>query len=568
MKRFPLLLLIILSFVFLTLIIPLFVLNPTLYSHKGDVSTPFHSNPTILSGYSDERSADVSALMQDLLDAPQPIVLNIKVRDFEEAERALSEYKEKSQYFTRVVINLDLTESAIGDLQRENRKNLVTLEKLINDSVRYDQINRLEIQYRSQDDPTLLYTLTYEGEAVQKAIEKSIKEYQDRSPVILGLSNQLDLDPTNYNKSVEILNEIRELDRINQETRIINQPPLSVANLSLSVTPASGRYGDTLQVLGAYTFMRLSNVTLVLDSRDWITVVPDQNGVFSSPLTIGRIRSGNHFVFATSNNHHSNIATFSVVPANTGLTLDTSPGKQWSEVSVEGRLVTDALPVANASVSIFVDEFEAMRVDTDQEGHYYTTITVYPGNHTLQSSFDDPAYPLNPAVSDTHTITVSPPGSPLWSVLIGSGIILGGIFVSIWYLRRSYQKTTSIPGEPPRPAIGAIPSESMVMPTYQADIIIQYQTFFDKREWSEAAHLLYLSFIERIDLLHVVSNPSAMTPREISLILSKPFPEVPIRSFINRYEEIWYGGYPLLQHDLLLTEWIKIISRDAEEGNG
>jgi hypothetical protein len=567
MKNLPLLLLILLSFVFLTLVVPLFVLHPSLYTNEENAFTPYHSNPAILGGYSGERSADVSSLMQELLDAPQPIVLNVKVSDFEEAERALEEYKEKSQYFNQVIINLDLTDSTIGDLQRENRKNLAELESIINESMQFDQINRLEIQYRSQDNPALLYTVTYEGEAVRKAIEKSAKEYLDREPKILALSNQLDLNTTKYNESDEILKEIVEMDQVKQETRILNQPVLSPSSLSLAVSPESGHYGDTLQVDGAYTFMHLPNVTLILDSRDWKTVVPDQNGVFGSPFTIGRIRSGDHTIFATSNNRNSNIATFSVVPVDTNLTLDTLPGKYWNEVNINGSLYAGVLPVASAPVMILVDEFDVQTFETNQEGYYDGMLLISAGNHTIQSSFDDTAFPLNPTVSDIHTITVSSPGRILWSVLIGAGIILVSIFVSVWYLRRSDQWAKSISSEYPQPEMVHVSVETMEKTPFQAEVLVRYQTLFDDREWSEAAHLLYRSFIERINFLHVGPDPSAMTPRELFIILSKSFPGAPIRSFINRYEEIRYGGYPLLQQDPLLTDWIKIISRIAEEGN-
>jgi hypothetical protein len=116
-------------------------------------------------------------------------------------------------------------------------------------------------------------------------------------------------------------------------------------------------------------------------------------------------------------------------------------------------------------------------------------------------------------------------------------------------------------------AIVPVPAETMVKPTFQSDVLVRYQTLFENREWSNAAHQLYRSFIERIDSLHMVPDPSAMTPRELFIILSKSFLGEPIRSFINRYEEIRYGGYPLLKQDPLLTDWIKIISRIAEERN-
>jgi hypothetical protein len=569
MKRLPLLFIIVLSVVFLTLVIPLFVFHPSLYSsEENDAFTSYHSNPAILGLYADERSADVSALMQELLSASQPIVLNIKVKDFEDAERLFREYKEKSQYFNQVVINLDLTESTIGDFQRENQKNLADLEWIINQSAQLDQVNRLEIQYRSGEDPALLYIMSYEGDAIQENLENGIKDYLNREPKILELGNQLDLDTTNYKESGEILKEIDKINQETQETRDLNRPVLNLSALSISVSPNSGYYGDTLQVVGAYPFTQLPNVTLVLDNRDWKTVMPDQNGVFRSLFTIGMNRSGDHFIYATSNNRYSNSASFRVVQGDTNLTLDTYPGKHWNEVYINGSLYSRVIPVKSAPVIILVDEFDVLTVETDQNGDYSALLPLFPGNHTIQSRFEDTSFPLNPAVSGVHIVTISSTGRILWSVLIGTGIILISILISVWYLRRSDHGITRKSGELSLPESVPVSAEILAKPSFQADVLARYQILFENSEWSGAAHLLYRSFIDRIDFPDLVTNPSTMTPRELFNILSKLFPGAPWRSFLSRYEEIRYGGVPLLQQDRLLTDWIKIISSITEEGNG
>jgi hypothetical protein len=567
MKRLPLFILVVLSIIFLIITIPIFVLNPSLYTIYQGAYTQYHSDPAVLGVYSHELSPDVSAFMQELLNAPEPIVLDLKVRDFEEAERALNEYKEKSKYFNQVVIHLDLTESAIGDFQQENRKNLVALEKIINDSAQFDQINRLEIQYRSEDNPALLYSITYQGKAVQNAIEKSAKDYIDREPKIIAIGNQLDLNTTDYQESGELLKDVLEADQAQQETRNQNQPVLNISSLSLAVAPDTGHYGDTIQVTGAYSFMLLPEVTLMLDSKDWKTVMPDQNGIFGSAFAIGTIHTGDHFLLATSNNRYSNIATFSVVSVDPNLTLTMFPGKQWGEVAINGSLVADVQPVINAPIVILVDEFERMTVETDENGYYNAMLSLPPGNHTIQSSFDDPAFPLNPAVSDIHSVTVSSPERFMVSVLLGTGIILFSFLISIWYLRRSSLPIESVFSEPPLLDTVPLHGRSTLEPDFRDDVLGQYQTLFEKKEWSEAAHLLYRSLIERIDVLHVLSGLVTMTPRELSSLLSKMLQGAPVRSFINRYEEIRYGGFPLSHQDPLLTEWLVIISRVGEEKN-
>jgi hypothetical protein len=167
-----------------------------------------------------------------------------------------------------------------------------------------------------------------------------------------------------------------------------------------------------------------------------------------------------------------------------------------------------------------------------------------------------------------HIVTISSTGRILWSVLIGTGIILISILISVWYLRRSDHGITRKSGELSLPESVPVSAEILAKPSFQADVLARYQILFENSEWSGAAHLLYRSFIDRIDFPDLVTNPSTMTPRELFNILSKLFPGAPCRSFLSRYEEIRYGGVPLLQQDRLLTDWIKIISSITEEGNG
>jgi hypothetical protein len=567
MKRLPVLIFILLSIVFLGITIPVFVLNPSLYTVNIGSSTSYHTNPEVLWVYSGEKSDDVSALMQELLDAPEPIVLNLKVKDFEEAKRALNEYKEKSQYFNRVIVNLYLTNSTIGDLQRENRKNIADLEQIINNSVLFDQIQRLEIQYQSEDNPAMLYSIIYQGKGIQNALEKSTKAYLDREPSIIAIGNQLALNTTNYQESGELLQDVLTTDRAEQESRNLNQPPLNISSISLAVTPFTGHYGDTLQVTGAYSFMLLPEVTLLIDNNYWKSVVPDQHGIFSSPLMIETLQPGDHIIIANSTNRYSNIAAFNVVSIDPNLTLTATPRNYGNSVTIHGSLDANMQPVTDVPVMILVDEFEIMTVDTDEKGYYNAEVLLSPGNHTIQSSFDDPARPLNPTVSESLLITVSSPGRSLVSILAGTGIVLFSIFISTWYLRRSRRMFATETSESPAAEMFTPAGETIEKTKILEDILSRYKTLFKSKEWSEAARLLYSSMIKRIDFLQVIPEPETMTPREIFIPLSRLLHEAPLWSFITRYEEIRYGGFPLVEQDLLLSAWTEIISNISEDAD-
>ena len=547
-----------LSVAFLVLLSP-FILHPDLYTIENESSTPYQSNPAALEQLSQEKSADLYALMQDLLDAPQPIVLNIRIRDFEEAERAFEEYREQSRSFDSLVVSLELTESAVGDFQRENRKNLAALERMINESAQFEEINRLEIRYRSEDNPSLLYSIVYEGEAVHQALSKTTGQFREREPDILEISREFGLNTTRYQEAVETLEEIVEADRVRQDERAATQPVLNPTILSLSVSPHTGTYGDTLQVAGTHTFMRLTEVALILDSRDWKTVRPDDNGVFRTTLPIGKIRSGIHVIVATSGSLYSNIVSFTIEPSDTTLSLECDAA--GSEITCTGNLFAGDVPVRTAPVRILVDGTDQVQAETASDGTFTVVFTLPAGDHSLQAIFDGEGYPLNPSESEIRMVTISPATPLPLAVLIGIGFIGIASLGAAWYLHRQ----TGIPVIRPAEEAEAVPAPFIQEPPPPSpvDVLISYKDLVASGQGSEAAHLLYRSLTNRI---FVIIDPSAKTPRELLALLRDSPLAIPFRSFITRYEEVRYGGLPIKEKDPLLSHWNAVLAF-LEEGS-
>jgi hypothetical protein len=214
-----------------------------------------------------------------------------------------------------------------------------------------------------------------------------------------------------------------------------------------------------------------------------------------------------------------------------------------------------------------VDEFDVLTVETNQEGYYSAIFPVSAGNHTIQSSFDDITFPLNPSFSDIFIINVTPTGTLNWSMSIGLIIILVSMVVSVWYAHRSKQTIVSISPEAPLPANFTTSEESLEKTPFQEDVLAMYQHHFERREWSKAAHLLYRSIIERIEFLSIESDLSTKTPRELLPLLSPLLSGISLQSFVKRYEEIRYGGCRLLEQDPLLLHWIQITSHIMGAGN-
>jgi hypothetical protein len=561
MNRIAMLVAGLLCVAFLVLLSP-FILHPSLYTIGNESFTQSQANPAALEQLSQEKSGELYGLMQDLLDAPQPVVLNIRIHDFEEAERAFEEYRQQSRSFDKLVVSLELDESAVGDFQKENRKNMAALERMINESAQFQELNQLEITYRSEQNPSLLYTVTYEGQAIQQAITKTSDEFRARSQNILEISQELGLNVTRYLDSVKVLKEIADADRVRQNQRVADQPALRASQITLSVLPAYGTYGDTLQVRGTHTFRNVQDIVLYLDSREWKTVRPDQNNIFGTTLAIGKIRSGLHLLFARSGNLNSNIVSFTIVPVNSTLSLQVEPGGRWEEVVCTGSLMAGEVPVSGALVGVLLDGVDLLEVPTAPDGTYETSFNLTEGEHTLQTVFDGVGYPLNPSESEVLAITASPsaspaPGLPV-TVLAGIGFIGLATLGAVWYLRR--QGTVPVVIEPEAATVVAEtpPDEQKPPPPPPVDVLISYQDLFTAGNWGEAAYGLYRSLTAR--LFPDAADPLAKTPRELLAGLGPAPVAVPFRSFVGRYEEVRYGGLPLQAQDPLLTHWNAVIS--------
>ncbi len=422
MNRLSLLVFIALSAVFLAMFTPLF-LNPSLYTPDAKSSTFYHQNPAS-SQYSYKRSDDIQSMMQELLDTQLSIVLSIKIRNFKDAKREFSTYYDKSLYFNEVVFRLDLNESLIGDFRSENRENLDDIGRIINDCEQLDEINRLKIQYSAEKKPALFYSVSSNGAEIQNALIKTTTQFRDRGVNIIEISRQLNLDATRFQKVDGILKEIVDEEEKKQEEWELKPPETGLSSISLSVSPVSGRYGDTLQVTGGSAYFHRPEVTLVLDGNTWETLQPDTRGVFSTPLKIETIRAGRHAIFATDGIIYSDLVTFSVIPAQPVLTLEVYPVNQRSQIFCSGEMNAEGIPVTDAPVRILVDDFEALSVNTNETGFYEASLNPSQGNHTIKAIFDDAAFPLNRSETGVQIIEIEPSFSTLLLIFLGAGVVI------------------------------------------------------------------------------------------------------------------------------------------------
>jgi hypothetical protein len=577
MRRLSLILLAVLSILFLLLISP-YILHPELYTSSHGSATFYHADPSTQKEYSGERSDEIQAMMQDLLDFPQSIILNLQRKDFEQARREFEEYQELSRDFNGVVVSLKLNESALGDFQRSNRLNVEVLERILKESARSDEISRLEVQYLAENNKTLLYSIVYEGKAANNALKGGIIQFTGQEPDILNTSAQLHLDPTRYQAAVDLLAGVGEEDQKKQEERELNRPLLPDASISMTISPDRGRYGEALLVTGAYPTKSVQGGILVLDGTDWKILLPDANGIFSTIIPIGMIRAGEHVVIATTGSLYSDPVTFTVIPTETALTFDVyTGGGRWDEMTCYGTLYAGEVPVSGAPVRILADNFEVMTVETDSDGYFYGTLSLEEGDHALWAVFDDPDFPLTPSESVVQPVNLTPEVPLLLAIGVGAGLVLFGSLGAIWYLRR---EEWQLPAHIPELSTlqGTVQKEMIAPPQagvsrlefLKSTVHERYEERRRAGEWSGAALLLYQFLIACIIPQEPESDPSALTPRELAAGLSGTSVEDLFLSFVERYEEIRYGGLPLLEQDPLLSVWdaILVMYMDRTKGAG
>ncbi len=547
--------------------------SPVLYTVGNDSVTQSHQNPEALKQISREQSETVLPLMSEVLDNTGTLVLNIKLKDFDSAERDLQEYMERSRQLDNLVINLDMSETELAEFRRNNQKNVRSMEELLNDTQRFSELQSLEIRYRDENRPDLLYSVIYEGETLRSRVAENFKEYQSRSEAMVNTSRTFDLDTTAYEESIEDFEEIVVAIDAEQETRsTATHAPSTPYRLSIAVTPDHGVYRDRLLIAGNLTGRTFAgqNITLYVDSKTWTTTVTDDGGGYEAALIIDRIRAGKHLVYAVYGSTYSEVVTFSVLPLDTALTLAVTEGTAAGNRTFSGNLTAAGMPVAGAPVTITADGKTFLSATTNATGSYALERHLEAGTYRVRATFDSTAFPLNASESETVVVEIAPSlfESPLF---ISAGILLLTVLGAVWYVRRRGRQPAPAPEETsvakteereaPVPVIVERPHVEE-----EEDILETFARLAGEGVLGEAVHVLYLRLAGSIAARHRISGYLTMTPREF-LAACSDLPLVDtLTRLIRRYEAIRYGGeVPDDEEQQELVAWFETMTK--EEGD-
>ena len=121
MKRFhSALLLAVLALFFISVLLST-VDSAELFTPKDIPGTDMHNNPDALRQISREESANAFGMMQDFIDLSDSIVINLKIKNLDDAKEDLEEYARLASRYDNLIINLDMDDSEIEEFRRNNK---------------------------------------------------------------------------------------------------------------------------------------------------------------------------------------------------------------------------------------------------------------------------------------------------------------------------------------------------------------------------------------------------------------------------------------------------------------
>lgn len=568
-----------LSILFAVLLMP-FTEDPEIYAIAHVEEAGVFKNPIALKQISQEKSADFAPLMQEFFDTSATIVLNVRLKNFEDAEKELAEYQRMAKQFDRLVVNLDMSNSEIGEFRKNNAENMRNLEELITDSVAFDELNRLEIQYQDEKDPNKMYSIAYEGEALREKIKQGYGQYEHNSAGMAQSWDQLDINHTKMNASVKTLAEfIEEVDDTQRERMVRNEGNIVTFNedLTLAIDPISGMYGDAINATGE--FSQTGNipagepVTLFIDSREYARDFCSSTGEYRIPFTLQQLYPGTHLAYTRAGDVFSPI-TFLFVSGTEGI-VTCNVSVRGNTITSSGRLTTEGRDVSNAPVTIYIaspNNETQTTVYTDYSGTYSYSAEMKPGDYSIVSEFSDSTFPIYDCRSSESIVSVGKTNLFLYLVLFM--IIASG--AGYLFFRRRNQRETAEESSLKTANIFDIPDATLSPEEYpefsvRGDEIIQKESIpiqeYRSRYLSartkltpvDASHILRDGFILAVGKYSGQKSRLSETLREHAAKLDSPSREQ-ADVFVRHYEAIVYGSE---QHDGddLLVAWDEIIAQ-------
>jgi len=549
---------------------------PTLYSPESDAFTPMHDRVSVLRQVSQDTTGVAIPLMEEIFLSSGTLILNLNLKDFESAERDLDEYLARSRQFDNLVIRLDMSQSDLDEWRRLNAQNREDLISLFEDTQRFSDLKRLEIEYRDANDPDMLYSVMYEGEGLRSRIREAVSSYAGRSDEVVAASERYGVETADYIQSVDDARTLSASVEEEQEERSSTirtaVPPKEGRSITIAIAPEEVRYGDTLTISGRIIGSGSRDVELFLDSGLLWSGAAASDGAYRYQMRIGMIRSGMHTLYATSDGAFSDVLTFRVIRSPTSLTLSSSGGG-----NVHGVLLSGDTPVSRAPIRILSAGRQVATMTTDAEGRFAGPLRLPPGDHRVIAAFDDVRFPLEPSWSGEVLLHLPPEEERQWfrsshpqdpaaeggrirEVILPILIVLVLLALANWGFRNLRRRQT-IP-DPPAPFMVALPDDIEEshegapepdlppQPEGVADTVLEAYHAAAGSDYPAALRHLFISLAGAAGL----EDPACSTVGDLRKAQSS---DPRIHAWLTVYERVLYAGYHPTdeERDRLLAEY-------------
>lgn len=494
--------------------------------------------------------------MQDLLDFSGTIAVTLRKNDIESAGSELIKYADRYRDLTNLIVRLDLNESEMAHFSKDIQEQRELLTQFAHSSESLESLERLEIQYQSDNDPDSLTSVRIQGRALKSRIQTLQNQYTDVTENITARGSSLGVD------TYPVFESRRELEQLtgrvasgqSERDRLTRFADSSAPHISFMMQPETGQYFDTINFFGFITGSQERNrtVEVLLDAKPLLEIEPDEIGEFKRSIIIRNITAGDHIINTRWGVAESNRQVLSVSPINTTISLLVKPVKGEAEVSLSGILSSTG-ETSGLPVSVFMNNLISETVITGKEGRFQTFVPVQKGTWSLHVTFESSDYPVNASQSQVFEITsdgetivsiktsTSRPGYPPWLYI---ALILFLPAIPLWYLRRKgviFGEKTIEPVITPKSGIDGDPGTMIIAGHFSHEELFLQPSTGDVP--TESVKLLYKQITGRISHLIPDTNPDTLTPREVQeKIRGTPLIQY-FRSFACCYERIRYGGY-------------------------
>lgn len=535
----------------------LFALQPLLYTAKTASTSGFHEDLPLTGNLTRTDGALVLPEWATSLNLTGPLVLDIRLSDFESANRTLQQYLRSGQSLSGLVIKLDMSDTDAAAFQRDNQANIQALQQLLNQTGEFDQLKSLQVQYREKGDTAMLRSVQLQGEELRKKVRENYQGYASRQERVVNVSQKYGQNTSAYEQSVlDFAAVVAALEAV-QDERATSVPVAiraiqdrqagGLPVITFQVVPDHGVYADLLSMGGTVRGPAGTQVTIFSDGKPLAGVVTGEGGGFTFPYRVGEIEAGRHTAYAAVGVALSDQQPFTITRLNTtlGLAADlVEVNGSWRAVCTGNLTAEGDRPVVDAPVQVLLDGKRAAQVMTDGNGSYRATVqNLTGGSHLLKVRFDPAGFPLNRSESALVKIEVPSILGLLALLLYVLGI--GGAAVgAVLYLRRRRTAARAPHERREEPVVVIPPAPTVEEATGAATLLAEG---VDGRE---AITRLYRRLVRELDLRHPGCHLRSETPREIADRFAATPYGVRLTDLVGIHERIRYAGQQPTEEDI------------------